>query len=211
MLWFLWQTCSYKYIIVHQSLERLCESESVCTHTDVYGSDLQWHKIGAFTAYKIISELSVCIFEITVGSVSHDELREWILYVQEVSFTLNKSDQRKGWQVTNFGLKVSIFHQHCFNCHNLILTFVRTSDITYCVFSNPELYEVIYCVASYPNTYNLYKKECVRPIKKFHSMYLLMTLLSLVTETSSYFRQGRYPLSSGSLKTDSHKRINKGE
>jgi len=40
----------------------MCESEGVCTHTDVFGRDLQWHKIGAFTAYKIISELSVFVF-----------------------------------------------------------------------------------------------------------------------------------------------------
>ena len=40
----------------------MCESEGVCTHTDVFGSDRQWYKIGAFTAYKIISELSVFLF-----------------------------------------------------------------------------------------------------------------------------------------------------
>ena len=45
--------------------------------------------------------------------------------------------------------------------------------------------------------------------KKVHSMYLLMTPLSLVTETISQPRQRPYHLSSGSLKADSHKRISK--
>jgi len=49
-------------------------------------------------------------------------------------------------------VKKFVFHQHCFNCHNLIFTSMRTSDVMYCVFSNPELYEVIYCATSYANT-----------------------------------------------------------
>jgi len=43
---------------------------------------------------------------------------------------------------------------------------MRTSDVTYCVFSNPELYKVMYHATSYGNTYNIYKLECVRPVKK---------------------------------------------
>jgi len=52
---------------------------------------------------------------------------------------------------------------------------MRTSDVMYCVFSNPKLYKVIYCATSYANAYNIYKNECVRPVKKFHSMYLLIS------------------------------------
>jgi len=49
---------------------------------------------------------------------------------------------------------------------------MRTSDVTYCAFSNPELYKVIYRATSYGNTYNIYKIECVRPVKKI-SQYVL--------------------------------------
>jgi hypothetical protein len=44
--------------------------------------------------------------------------------------------------------------------------------MSYCAFSNPELHKVIYRVTSYGNTYNIYKIECVRPVKKI-SQYVL--------------------------------------
>jgi hypothetical protein len=37
------------------------------------------------------------------------------------------------------------------------------------------LNKVIYCATSYANTCNIYKNKCVRPVKKFHIMYLLIS------------------------------------